>query len=915
MLSTEDIRARVDLHDLASKLGLERPGNKGNYKSPHHDDKAPSLSIFKAGKAFKDHSANEPESKGDAINLVRWVEGCDVKTAIRRLHEIYGWDYAPAAPRPQRALNRAEYITEKCFDDTSAARQYLIEQRKLPEQIVDLAIAKRAVGQNNWTSNKAQAGEVGYGGTSVAFIARSLVNQQVLGVDMRYIDPELNGGLKTMSQGEKEGVVWYLDYQRLLDARTIYVCESAINALTVEACNIPGAAAIAIRGLAALAAIDWRWFAGKQIIIVFDADEPDPRKSHNRAGAVAAWQLYELLTDLGLAAALVDHTQWHEDGHNDINDIQQASGTQAVRAALEALEKYPIPGLITGEKRPPGRQRAWLPAHDYTVYWRYHCKLDHTTYVAKIEKDEEGGTETLKFEDVCGFRIASLCRVSIASPASAMSGDTDLQPTVQFSVSVQVPRHGPRLQRRVFSDDRLHNVDVWKKFGPVYAVSKFSRLVNLLERTADLGAREAVNFVGLAYRKGKLTLNEGPDCYFTEPEKQCPYHNLTFPSGPIHHARTVLHAYSRTFKDCVALHTLVWALGGHLKAQLGFWPHMVMQARKAAGKSTLVKRLERCIGMTVFGGQSLQTEFRLLTTLSHTSHPVGWEEISTSKQDVIDKAVAMLQQCYQHVVTRRGSDMTEYLQSAPVLLAGEDVPVRSLTGKVVRVDLSGRKVSTLPDELPRFPVRNWLKHLETIPPKAVRELHREHEKRCWDLCRSNPDDDGASRMVTNYAALFTAWELLAEFAGCEQLTEPFRASLVAEMNAHIAETSSDREPWVWIMEMVLADMDAGEFRHPFQVDTVDMQECLLVRPKHIMHHLASSTRLRQQFDALPVKSARVFKQQLDAAGVVITDKADRFINGKRYGHLCALSTEAMEQFGLYVAVQQTAADRAKEEQS
>lgn len=49
--------------------------------------------------------------------------------------------------------------------------------------------------------------------------------------------------------------------------------------------------------------------------------------------------------------------------------------------------------------------------------------------------------------------------------------------------------------------------------------------------------------------------------------------------------------------------------------------------------------------------------------------------------------------------------MVEFLQSAPVLLAGEDVPVKSLTGKLVRSSLKAEEQGKLiPEELPRFPV-------------------------------------------------------------------------------------------------------------------------------------------------------------------------------------------------------------------
>ncbi len=224
---------------------------------------------------------------------------------------------------------------------------------------------------------------------------------------------------------------------------------------------------------------------------------------------------------------------------------------------------------------------------------RFRTRPDFTSYIAKMDRNEESGVETPVTTDLCGFRIASMSRVSVASATSTMTGDADQAPTVYFAVSVQAPRHGPTLIRRVMMDDQLHNTDQWAKFGPIWAPAPFKRMVNILERGADLGARHAANFVGLAWRDGQLIVNEGPDCYFTEADKQCPYHNLSFPSGPVGDARRVIAAYQETFKHNAATIPLVWALGGHLKALLGFWPHITVQADKGAGKSTLIKRLER----------------------------------------------------------------------------------------------------------------------------------------------------------------------------------------------------------------------------------------------------------------------------------------------------------------------------------
>jgi len=435
--------------------------------------------------------------------------------------------------------------------------------------------------------------------------------------------------------------------------------------------------------------------------------------------------------------------------------------------------------------------------------------------------------------------------------------------------------------------------------GPV--PSAFSRMINILERTADIGARHAANFVGLAWRDGQLIVNEGPDCYFTEPEKQCPYHNLTFPTGTVREARQVLNAFQSTFKKNAATFPLVWALGGHLKVLLGFWPHMMIQASKGSGKSTLIKRLERAIAFTMFSGQSLSTEFRLLTSISATSHPVGWEELSARRQDVIDKAVGMLQENYQYTVTRRGTEMTEYLLAAPVLLAGEDVPVRSLLGKIIRTDLSGKKGPLMPDELPRFPVRAWLEFLSRLSRTEVLQRYRDVRQMCLSASRASGQDDGALRMSANYAAVFLAWQYLCEFVGYEHDHGDFDADLFEEMNRHIGETSADREPWVWIMETALSEIAAGRFTFPYAwKDPKDEEHAaLLIRTSHIMDHISTTPALREKWNGLPVKSDRVFKKQMMDAGVIEDQPVEKTIGNKRVSNLQVIPLKKLATFGLY----------------
>jgi hypothetical protein len=896
MASIQELKRLIDLHDLAEKLGLERPGGQGNYRSPHHKDKNPSLSVFNDGKAWKDHSG---DAGGDCISFVQFVENLpDVPSAMRRLHELYNLpNDKPAADAPRRERSKEEFIADQCLAKRTGAFDYL-KGRGISENALMYAADRGTLGFNDWTKPGMEPGSFGYGGPAAAFIVRDLQTGEALAVDFRYLDPSLNGDVKTKSVGPKDGVPWFACARRVKAAETIYIVESSINALCIEATNMHKAAAVALRGASNWQTIDWRFCIGKQAVLVLDADLPNEKGE--RPGAKAAWGLYDLLTGLNVATVMVDQASWYADDVNDVADIAKKFGLDNLKERLQTIEPWCIPGLV-GKDGPGGKQRVYLPAHDFAVYWRYRAKPDFTTFVSKVEKDGDDGGETLKFEDLCGFRIASITRVTIAGATSTMSGETDDQPETQFAVSVQTPRHGGKLVRRVYEDDKLHNTDQWKKFGPIFNQSKFLRLVNILERTAHCGARDAVNFVGLCWRNGKLVVNEGPDCYFREPEKQCPYNLLTFPSGPRADARKVIEAYQTTFKDNAAAILLVWGLGGHLKAFLGFWPHLICQAAKGSGKSTLIKRLERSIGMTMFSGQSLQTEFRQLTTVSYTSHPVGWEELSARKQEIIDKAVAMLQECYQYTPTKRGSDMLPYLLCAPVLLAGEDVPVRSLLGKVVQTDLTKRKGPKMPENLPRFPVRPFLEYLTTLTREGVVETMEKAAAWLRQGSRSPDDSEGAQRAVLNFAAVLTAWKLLADFAGMEVRAGSFMEDLRAQMNAFIRDTEGERQPFVWIMEIVASEIESKQFLHPYEFDEIDGEDCIIFRPQHAMDHISSTGRLREHWNGLPVKSGRVFKQQLAGAGVIVKDELDRRIHQRRHAHLSAISLKKLAGFGVYLS--------------
>lgn len=104
--------------------------------------------------------------------------------------------------------------------------------------------------------------------------------------------------------------------------------------------------------------------------------------------------------------------------------------------------------------------------------------------------------------------------------------------------------------------------------------------------------------------------------------------------------------------------------------------------------------------------------------------------------------------------------------------------------------------------------------------------------------------------------------------------------------------------------ILLSEIYAHRFEHPFMWDRFrhengKTETVLFLRPGHVMDHLSTAPHLRAKFDALPIKTARVFKQQLMASGAVLTEDAERTIRGKRTAHLAGISLQSLERLGLY----------------
>lgn len=903
-----------DLHDLAEKLGLKLGKGQSKksgdrvYHSPSHDDKSPSLSIFKDGTAWKDHSTNK--AGGDAISLYQYKTGLQYKDAVKGLAELYN---VPAfKPLKTGAIGKqkslAEFIADRVQKGSKQKATEYLTSRGISEAVINHAWSRRTIGWNDYTNPKHPAGESGHGGEGVSFIATDRYTQTALAVDTRYEKPELNGGIKTNSQGDKDGTPWVCDWPSFYKSHTVYIVESAINALSVLTAMPQGVSALATRGTATVENLPVDIFKGKMIYIAMDNDAAfadDHQLAGHRPGPEAGWKLYDKLSAAGISCMLIDQSLW-EVGE-DVNDILQEHGAHSLSERLKKPENAIIQGLqFNGDKVSyEGKPRNYLPKHDFMMYWRYRAEQDFTRYIAKYERDDEGEAKPVDFEDLAGFRIAKVSRVAIQSWQATVLNAAEGQGQTMFSIACQTPQHGKTLKRLTFTDEQYANPQHWGKFGYIYKPAPFMRMTNILSNTLESTEQLAVNYVGLAYKKGVPVINEGTDCYFKDAEKQCPYSDLIFNSGSKHHARECIKAFQATFKDNAALIPMVWALGAHLKLFLGFWPHLQMQAEKGSGKSVLMNKLARSLQMEVYGAQMLTSAFRLQKTVSYTGHPVMWEEVGTNSTQAIKEANDKLQEAYNYRINTRGE--MQYLSSAPVLLGGEEIDMDSLLGKLVRCSITAEKQGPeIRSDLPVFPMRQWLEFLAGMDRERMENALDKTFQSCLSHAASDKDDANAKRSIKNFACVRLAWRMLCDFAGIDHSQGGFERDLIKEMNLYLKETQASRHPWVWIMEIVLSEMDAGRWQYPRVFSEVvnedgKREKCLLVRHTHIMDHLRHSSHLKDRFQGLPIRQAKSFLKQAKTCGVVVAEGKERKIEATRITGLTAFSLDALESYGLILS--------------
>lgn len=83
---------------------------------------------------------------------------------------------------------------------------------------------------------------------------------------------------------------------------------------------------------------------------------------------------------------------------------------------------------------------------------------------------------------------------------------------------------------------------------------------------------------------------------------------------------------------------------------------------------------------------------------------------------------------------------------------------------------------------------------------------------------------------------------------------------------------SRRPSWVQIMERVLVEIDAGEFRPPYEFNHVGGDKVLYVRLQALMDHLIPGAWMAMRWPDLTARTPAGLKKELAVAGVLVLDE-------------------------------------------
>ncbi|MBF0627844.1 MAG: toprim domain-containing protein [Magnetococcales bacterium] len=854
-MNAAQLAQAIDLHTLASQLGLRRHGADGNYFVPWRGDQNPSLSIFKANdrQRWKDQGTDD---HGDAVDLVRKVKGMDIPEAMRFLHQNYGIPFDSAAPvlspsMPAKLL-REQHLWQraKTHPAIASAADYLIQTRRLPEEAVRRWQGK-TFGFSDYTPKD---GDPTAHGPAIVFPVTD-TNGVVIALNLRYLADGHEPRMRTI--GEAAGGM-FLPRPEVRRAAVIWLVESPIDALTLDAAGCPAAAFLSASWADHFS---FSWLTDRQRLMVLgDKDE---------AGKKAAGILYHRALSAVKTAQIVD---W-QSPHKDPNDALQAGmRLEEVRELAQQADTSLFPAGAP-----------WMPETEYKRLSMFVCGLDCVDAVRAHHGD---GEQETTLEPVTGFRIFRIDPITVHAPETAFGGAAGNYAGHKRLVTYR-RADSPLLHRRVIDATDLGKPTVWMECGQLHNSRHLSRMLQTLSRD-QRQQHETVGVYGLVMVNGVIQLMDSSNGYLTE--KECIYHNYRFPSAPVETAKPILEKLNGLLKGGLGVIWFGWFVGSMLKVYLGFWPHLAVSGHAGSGKTLIAKRvlcaLTGCLSQEP---TTLQTPYRRVKVVSNHLLPVVFDEISRASQSNLNDFVDLLNSCYRHDFRPHGQE-GGFRVAAPVCLVGQDNPIEdaAINSKLIQFDIDGEKIDGgLFTPEGQFPMQEWAAWLQRWDrPKAELRLRQIRDSLSIHL-QSAPNDSNTGRFLENYAALQFALEELCAFSGYDD--DKIFQTLPKLMNLHSRESEVIRKESVGILDRLARDVTLArkDDRPPFKVENGQ----LIISPKVMLDFLSKNNRI------FPVKSSRRLVTHLKHDGFLMESNSSRRIDGQKTKAV-VLDLKRMEEAGI-----------------
>ncbi|MBC8443289.1 toprim domain-containing protein [PVC group bacterium] len=318
-MTLEQIKQQDLCRVLRECYGMQFVRRNGAWEalSPFQQEQRPSFFVKQAADGhwlFKDFSVN---LGGSLIDFVLHYEKlADFPSAFRRARELVGHGLrtdGSVPPAPAAAHRRPHHLDElhRRFRqrDAAACGQYL-RKRGIDDELVDRLLADGTVVQNR------------YGGALWCCVA------------LRDATGKLQGLFNRCLSGDEKFLLgrrapFCLDWERLQQAETVYLCEGIIDALSLKSLLGVETVVVGIGGNQLCAEAISVLSKTRRIVAAFDADE----------GGKQAW------TQLGRHFEADRIERFDLCGHNDPNALLQArlaQDTKRCRSRLSPDEKADV---------------------------------------------------------------------------------------------------------------------------------------------------------------------------------------------------------------------------------------------------------------------------------------------------------------------------------------------------------------------------------------------------------------------------------------------------------------------------------------------------------------------------------------------------------------------------------------------